>query len=460
MKKCVCKIHICGTKGTGFFTKIPYKNDLLSVLITNNHVLGAEAIKDGKNISVSLNNEEIFKNIKIDSNRKRYTNENLDVTIIEIKEDIDNINDFLILDNQILNKYNLAPDENDINCFNDIYQNESIYILNYINGKEIFASYGLLHSITGNKINHKCNTDIGSSGSPILLLKNNKVIGVHYGCAKYNFSFNFGTLILKTIFEFQQIKGNILVIKQNNISNNIINKYNNEININKEQNINKNLSNEIKNNINNLFESKKEIKKKIDENVKIFEENLWKIYNEKNEKISQNLLKDLNKIIKSLIIQGKEPLVLEENFFEKLINNEAKNIDNEKYIYIKKNNIKKEINKILINEEKYNNQKIIVDNGSSLLEKFENQLFNIFCDKNEKIQIVDIYKLKKLSTALLIKYKNIKPPLELSKIFFEKNMNINDIDEDTRIKIIMKKSNVYNEINDAQLIYYEKKFKF
>ena len=133
-----------------------------------------------------------------------------------------------------------------------------------------------------------------------------------------------------------------------------------------------------------------------------------------------------------------------------MINNEAKNIDNEKYISIKKNNIKKEINKIL-NEEKYNNQKIIVDNGSSLLEKFENQLFNIFCDKNEKIQIVDIYKLKKLSTALLIKYKNIKPPLELSKIFFEKNMNINDIDEDTRIKIIMKKSNVYNEINDAQL---------
>ena len=73
---------------------------------------------------------------------------------------------------------------------------------------------------------------------------------------------------------------------------------------------------------------------------------------------------------------------------------------------------------------------------------------------------MDIYKLKKLSTALLIKYKNIKPPLELSKIFFEKNMNINDIDEDTRIKIIMKKSSVYNEINDAQLIYYEKKFKF
>ena len=35
MKNCVCKIYIKGTKGTGFFTKIPYKNDLLKVLITN-----------------------------------------------------------------------------------------------------------------------------------------------------------------------------------------------------------------------------------------------------------------------------------------------------------------------------------------------------------------------------------------------------------------------------------------
>ena len=78
MKKCVCKIHIKGTKGTGYFTKIPYNNDLLSVLITNNHVLGEEEIKDGKTISISLNNEEEYKNIKIDSSRKRYTNKNLD----------------------------------------------------------------------------------------------------------------------------------------------------------------------------------------------------------------------------------------------------------------------------------------------------------------------------------------------------------------------------------------------
>ena len=39
MKKCVCEIYIQGTKGTGYFTKIPYNNDLLSVLITNLQII-------------------------------------------------------------------------------------------------------------------------------------------------------------------------------------------------------------------------------------------------------------------------------------------------------------------------------------------------------------------------------------------------------------------------------------
>ena len=247
MKKCVCKIHIKGIKGTGFFAKIPYKNNFISCLLTNNHVLGEDNIQDGNSISISLNNEEIFRNIKIDSKRKRYTNEILDVTIIEINEDIDNIKDFLILDNQILNKYNSYNDENNINYFRDIYEKESIYLLNYINGKEMFASYGLLSNIEENKIKHKCNTDTGSSGSPILLLKSNKVIGIHYGSSSHNFSFNFGTLILKPILEFQKISNNLLVIKKNN-----------------KNNIKKNISivggeNKIKNKNNNVIEKKNKV---------------------------------------------------------------------------------------------------------------------------------------------------------------------------------------------------------
>ena len=193
MKNCVCKIHIEGKKGTGFFVEVPYDNQLLRLFITNNHVLNEQDIMEGKVINISLNNEQIFKEIKIDSKIKKYTNKDLDVTIMEINNK-DNIKNYLFLDDNILN--------NDINNYNNIYKNESLYILNYINGVDIKTSYGILNNINENKIIHKCNTNTGSSGSPILLLKNNKVISVHYGGSKFNHVFNFGTLLIKQIFEY------------------------------------------------------------------------------------------------------------------------------------------------------------------------------------------------------------------------------------------------------------------
>ena len=230
MKKCVCKIYKGELKGTGFFTRIPYKKKLLSVLITNNHILNENDISNGKTINISLNNEKIVKKIYIDSNRKRYTDENLDVTIIEIKEEKDDIKDFLDLNEQIVNESNSY-----------IYQNKSIYILNYPhNAKEVLASFGLLLSITDNKIKHKCDTDYGSSGSPILLLEKNKVIGIH--CGKIN-NFNYGTLLTSSIKEFQNMSKNILVIKKVNnekdlIKNNYIVQKINLSNINSNKNKN------------------------------------------------------------------------------------------------------------------------------------------------------------------------------------------------------------------------------
>ena len=114
-------------------------------------------------------------------------------------------------------------------------------------------------------------------------------------------------------------------------------------------------------------------------------------------------------------------------------------IENEILIYFEKNN----------NE---NNEKIINSKEGSLLDKFENQLYNIFINnKNKDIQIIDKYELKKLSAALLIKYKNIKSPLELSKLFLERNINLKDIDESSKINIKLKRADIYSEINDVQL---------
>ena len=102
MKKCVCKIHINGTTGTGFFAEIPYKNEKIKVLITNNHVLGENEIKNNKVITyITNNNENDKKRIIIDDKRIKYTNKELDVTIIEINEAKDDIHDYLEIDDYI-----------------------------------------------------------------------------------------------------------------------------------------------------------------------------------------------------------------------------------------------------------------------------------------------------------------------------------------------------------------------
>ena len=100
MKNCVCKIHKGKVNGTGFFVQVSYDNRLLNLLITNNHVLNEQDIMEGKVINISLNNEQIFKEIKIDSKIKKYTKKDLDVTIMEINNK-DNIKNYLFLDDNI-----------------------------------------------------------------------------------------------------------------------------------------------------------------------------------------------------------------------------------------------------------------------------------------------------------------------------------------------------------------------
>ena len=81
MKNSICRIN---NKGNGFFVKIPYKFKLLPVLITSNKVINTDDIQNKTNISLYINNDKKIKLIKLDNNRLIYTNEKLDITIIEI----------------------------------------------------------------------------------------------------------------------------------------------------------------------------------------------------------------------------------------------------------------------------------------------------------------------------------------------------------------------------------------
>ena len=191
----LCKINLFKeqSNGSGFFCKIPYPDEfhLLPALITNNHIINEQYLSSENDIDISINN--ISKKINDLKIRKTYTNENYDITIIEIFPDKDNIHDFLEVDETILK----IEDETKLKKMN-------IYIIHYPN-ESCSVSYGILSNIYEYNIEHKCSTDYGSSGSPILSLKTLKVIGIHKG-RKMKGEMNLGTLIKYPILELNNAK--------------------------------------------------------------------------------------------------------------------------------------------------------------------------------------------------------------------------------------------------------------
>ena len=205
-EKCICKIK-CNTNevATGFFCAIPYPNkyNRLPVIITNNHVLEESDITIGSNINFSLNNDSTKFTILIDNTRKVYTNVKYDITIIEIKEsDKLDINSFLDIDEQI---YDNNPKQ--------IYEKKSVYLLHYPHGNISEYAAGLIKNIfeEDSLIHHSCQSQPGSSGSPIINLITHKVLGVHIGSPKNtNSDYNLGTFIKEPINDFnEQMKDTI-----------------------------------------------------------------------------------------------------------------------------------------------------------------------------------------------------------------------------------------------------------
>ena len=175
MKKNICKIKIDEEQGTGFFCKIPFpdKYKTLPVLITNNHIINENLLNTkNKEIELFIKGENDIKKLNLD-NRIKHTNKNYDITIIEIKEK-DNINNYMELDDIIIN------DIINNNNKNIEYKDETIYIIHYPNN-HLSVSYGILNIPEDKKyeIKHTCSSDVGSSGSPILNIETNKIIGIH-----------------------------------------------------------------------------------------------------------------------------------------------------------------------------------------------------------------------------------------------------------------------------------------
>ena len=225
IQKCICKIYINeGGNGTGFFCYLTDQknNNQIPVMITNNHIIGENDLKNNNKIKISFNNDDIYKDIEIDSKRRKYTNKDLDITIIEIKQK-DNIEkySFLELDDRIF-----------ISDSEKLFLRKTVYIIQYPQDLGASVSYGLINTIdnNNNEIKYFCSTKKGSSGSPIMNLENNKIIGVHYGYSD-NYNFNKGIFLKKPINEFFGIipPQSLSDIKYNEIKSIIENDYTNEI---------------------------------------------------------------------------------------------------------------------------------------------------------------------------------------------------------------------------------------
>ena len=132
MEKNVCEIcHPNGCTGTGFFCYIPFpdNNNLLPVMITNNHVIDEKYFTKGKKIKLLINKQ--LKIIEMDD-RIKYTNKKYDTTIIEIKS-IAKITDFLYLEDNLI-----------FNDSDEIFIGNSIYIIQYPNNQIVSVSYGII----------------------------------------------------------------------------------------------------------------------------------------------------------------------------------------------------------------------------------------------------------------------------------------------------------------------------
>ena len=408
MMKSVCKIYKEEEKGSGFFCQFFYvKNgnkEIMNVLITNNHVLNEKDLN--KEIMISLNNDNYSARINLANSRIKFTKEDLDVTIIELIKD-DNIECSYLQIDASVNK--------EKNFLKNYYKKHPIYIINYKNGDIVYSSYGLLKGINENtnEIYHLCCTEKGSSGSPILSLKSNMVIGLHKGANK-NYDFNVGILMKDIKDEFSKFLENLYKI--NNLKGSKL--INSKIPNNSNYYINKDINNNYIKISNNQINNKNS--------------NYLHYFNTVNKnnnaaKFSKQT-KDNNKInfLSSNII----------NDFNYLNNSKNNNIMNNIRIKIGHKNIDN------INRKTNNNKYKTVDKNKNIINNINNGRTNSIYFKG-----VNKYKNHYIDN----KINNIESNNKIFKTVNKNNNIANNIESNNKIlKTVNKNNNIVNNINNIK----------
>ena len=214
VSKSVCKLKIELNSeikyGTGFFLRYPIDGKYIYCLLSNEHIIEEEFIKNKYIMNVSYNYENKSILIKLDKSERyirSFIDIGLDITLVEILNDDDVYKDYFLFPE-------LDYDIKDL-------KNKQIYIPQFPLGKKIKNARGIIKNIDEYEFTHLVSTEHSSSGSPIFLNDSKKVVGIHKQGHK-KLPENYGDVLYPI---FNKIKEDINSIK------NITNNNNNELNI-------------------------------------------------------------------------------------------------------------------------------------------------------------------------------------------------------------------------------------
>ena len=175
VSKSVCKLRIDTNKGSfggsGFFLKFLINGKFYFWLVSNEHVIKKEMIINKNTIKVSFNIENKAINIKLEQSEryiKTFKDYNIDATVIQI-----------ISKDNVYIDYFLEPE---LGYDNNSLVGKEIFIPQFPSFQQLTNARGIIKEIShinSNEFTHLAKTQKGSSGSPIFLKGNKRVIGIH-----------------------------------------------------------------------------------------------------------------------------------------------------------------------------------------------------------------------------------------------------------------------------------------
>ena len=188
----IVRIEFNGFIGTGFLIQIKTKLKLIRFLLTCNHVIEQKHVDSKTKIKIFYGNKfnESSTEIILDNNQRfiKCFEQPIDITVIQIL-----ISDYIGCDKYLIPDYNYKEGY-------DNYVNKRFYLAGYpifeskYKGERHICS-GTINAVKNSfEFKHTLDTHSGSSGSPLCLIDEQTVIGIHKRGNKKS-GYNYGTFI-------------------------------------------------------------------------------------------------------------------------------------------------------------------------------------------------------------------------------------------------------------------------